>query len=50
LKKLILLICFGVVTVALGQDVNLKLASHIRPPFTNVESEKSIAFNLVSKA
>jgi ABC-type amino acid transport substrate-binding protein len=50
MKKLILSV-FSIITLnSFAQTIELKLASDIWPPFTNVENEKSFASDLVKEA
>ena len=49
MKQFIRLLLFFISTLAYGQQ-KLNLASDIWPPFTNVEEEKSISFDIVKEA
>ena len=50
MKKTLLLILILMSVAAMAQEKELKLASDIWPPFTDVEGEKSIASDLVKEA
>lgn len=49
MKKLPLILLFATY-VLLAQDPSLKLASNVWPPFTNIQSEKAFALDLVREA
>lgn len=50
MKQLLALFLFLISLNGFSQKVELKLASDIWPPFTNVEDEKSISFDIVKEA
>ena len=50
MKKLLLLPLIVICITGSAQTKELKLASDIWPPFTNIEGEKSIAIDIVNEA
>ena len=50
MKKLLLLPLLLIYFISSAQTTELKLASDVWPPFTNIEGEKSIAKEIVNEA
>jgi ABC-type amino acid transport substrate-binding protein len=50
MSRIFTLVLFVLSSIIQAQTVDLKLSSDVWPPFTNVESKKSIALDIVSEA